>query len=82
MGSWGGEDTRQGGGWQTQRGGRLWSGERGGQSCSWLARQQLADHEVPHLRSDKLGGTTGEQPRVPLWGTKTSKPLTKNTCGG
>ena len=26
MGSWGGEDLRQGGGWQTQQGGGLWNG--------------------------------------------------------
>ena len=25
-GSWGGEDSRQSGGWQTQQGGRLWKG--------------------------------------------------------
>ena len=32
------EDSRQGGGWWTQR-----SLEQGGQSCSWPAKQQLVD---------------------------------------
>ena len=44
MGSWGGEDSRQGGGWWTQRGGGLWSwvgkAAAGGQGSSWWTGQQ------------------------------------------
>ena len=45
MGSPGGEDSRQGGGWRMGSGGVAW----------WQA-----DRVVRHLHADKLGGTTGE----------------------
>ena len=47
------------------------TGSRGGedawQSGSWRigqARQWLVEQVIPHLRGDKLGGTTGEQDRL------------------
>ena len=50
---------------------------QGGQGCSWLARQRLADPAVPHSHADKLGGAKGERngprnPRAPAWGNKAS----------
>ena len=33
-------------------------------TCCKVARWQLVEWEVPHLRADKLGGTTGEQDRL------------------
>ena len=68
MGSWGGEDSQQGGGWQTQRGGGLWNGA--GQARLQLAHPTkwwLADPVAPHLHRDKprfISGTAGERSRL------------------
>ena len=50
------------------------------------ARLQIEDWPVPHLRADKLGGTTGERdrlhnPEYQHMEIKLLKPLTENTCG-
>ena len=50
------------------------------------ARRWVLDQEVPCLRADKLGGTTGErqtiQPRVLVQENEASRPLAIKTCGG
>ena len=46
MGSQGGEDSRQGGSWQTQQGGRLWTGWAKLQLASEAAAGELGDK--PH----------------------------------
>ena len=68
MGSRGGEDSRQGGSWWTGWGG---SWEAGGPAfaCGWIRR-------------NNWGARQTMQPRVPVWGNKTSTPLTEKTCGG
>ena len=42
-------------GWRGRDGQSRWRG--------LVAKQRLAEREVPHLRADKPGGTTGEQDR-------------------
>ena len=58
----GGEDSQQGSGWRTQRGGGLGSGAGKGQLVD-PASQWLVDLAVPHWSTDKQGGTTGERNR-------------------
>ena len=57
MGSRGGEDSRQGSGWQTQRGGGM---RQARLQLEDPTRWWLAAPEAPHSRIDKLGGTAGE----------------------
>ena len=59
MGSQGGEDSQQGSGLWTQRGGRLWN--RADQDAA--SRPHKVDPAAPHSYIDKLGGMAGEQNR-------------------
>ena len=72
MGNRGGQESRRGGGWQTQRGGGLWNGVSKATAgrpsevadCGMgQARLQLADTKSPHSCIDKPGGTAGERSR-------------------
>ena len=71
MGSWGREDSRQGGSWRTQRGGGCGMGQ---------AVQQLADPMAPYSCIDKPGGTVGERnrPRNPGLQRGEIKPQTSD----
>ena len=63
MGSRGKEDSGQGGGWQTQRGGQLWNGE--GQATASRSHKVVAGRPWgPTSSIDTLGGTAGDRSRL------------------
>ena len=79
MGSWGGEDLRQGGRWWTQRGGGLWSGAD--QAAASRPHKVVAVGPcAPHLCIDKPGGMAGElsRPSNPGLQLREIKPQTSD----
>ena len=78
-GSWGREDPLQGGGWRTQRGGRLWNGA--GQAAASRPRKVVAGRPCgPHSHVDRPGGTSAEwsRPRNPRLQRREIKPQTSD----
>ena len=76
MGSRGGEDSQQGGGWWTQRDGGLWNGA--GQTAASRPHKVeaggLCSPTFMHRYTRRNGGGSNQttQPRAPARGNKTS----------
>ena len=77
MGSWGRENLQKGGGWQTQRGGGLWSGA--GQAAASRPHMVVAGRPCGPTFAHKPGGMVGSEADWATPGSSLGKEIKPQT---